>query len=154
LGEVSYGAVVSALSTMQQFELLAKRDPLWAILTDPSRKGNRWRLDEFLATGESEIDHCLRFLARRGLSPIDSAVALDFGCGVGRLTRALARRFDRVYGVDAAPTMIENIERAAADARCDISQRIESRLGRLVCHRFVLRKRAGQAPIASRSSWP
>jgi SAM-dependent methyltransferase len=32
--------------------------------------------------------------------------ALDFGCGVGRLTLALARRAGRVIGVDAAPTML------------------------------------------------
>ena len=34
--------------------------------------------------------------------------ALDFGCGVGRLTRALAAHFDRVTGVDISPAMIEH----------------------------------------------
>ena len=38
--------------------------------------------------------------------PVDFAAAIDFGCGVGRLSRALAGRFERVYGVDAAPTMV------------------------------------------------
>ncbi len=33
--------------------------------------------------------------------------ALDFGCGVGRLTQALARHFNIVDGVDIAPSMIE-----------------------------------------------
>jgi len=32
--------------------------------------------------------------------------ALDFGCGVGRLTQALAEHFERVVGVDIAPSMI------------------------------------------------
>ena len=32
---------------------------------------------------------------------------LDFGCGVGRLTQALASYFDEVHGVDIAPSMIE-----------------------------------------------
>lgn len=36
--------------------------------------------------------------------------ALDFGCGVGRLTQALANYFDQVYGVDIAPSMIELAE--------------------------------------------
>jgi ubiquinone/menaquinone biosynthesis C-methylase UbiE len=32
--------------------------------------------------------------------------ALDFGCGVGRLTHALAKYFEEVCGVDLAPSMI------------------------------------------------
>jgi trans-aconitate methyltransferase len=42
---------------------------------------------------------------------------LDFGCGVGRLTRALAKRAERVAGVDAAASMLriarENVPEAA-----------------------------------------
>jgi len=38
------------------------------------------------------------FVVRRGS-------ALDFGCGVGRLTQALAPHFDRVVGVDVSPAM-------------------------------------------------
>jgi 2-polyprenyl-3-methyl-5-hydroxy-6-metoxy-1,4-benzoquinol methylase len=34
--------------------------------------------------------------------------ALDFGCGVGRLTEALASHFDRVCGVDISPAMIQH----------------------------------------------
>src|ERR1051326_2374846 len=33
-------------------------------------------------------------------------LAVDFGCGVGRLTRALAKRAKRVVGVDVSPTML------------------------------------------------
>ena len=32
--------------------------------------------------------------------------ALDFGCVVGRLSQALCKHFDRVIGVDIAPSMI------------------------------------------------
>jgi trans-aconitate methyltransferase len=34
--------------------------------------------------------------------------ALDFGCGVGRLTAPLARRAGAVVGVDIAPTMLQH----------------------------------------------
>lgn len=30
----------------------AQADPLWAILSDPSRKGGRWDLEEFFASRE------------------------------------------------------------------------------------------------------
>ncbi len=41
--------------------------------------------------------------------------ALDFGCGVGRLSLPLASRFTRATGVDSSPTMIEHARRLAAD---------------------------------------
>jgi SAM-dependent methyltransferase len=83
-----------------------RRDPYWAIISRPDRRGNRWDLDEFLRTGIDEIDSLFAWLqeldvvARRGR-------ALDFGCGVGRLTQALARSFEECDGVDIAPSMIE-----------------------------------------------
>jgi hypothetical protein len=33
----------------------AKPDPLWAIVLDEDEKHNKWDVDEFLATGETEI---------------------------------------------------------------------------------------------------
>jgi SAM-dependent methyltransferase len=41
--------------------------------------------------------------------------ALDFGCGVGRLTRALSERFTLVYGVDAAASMVRHATEMNAD---------------------------------------
>jgi 2-polyprenyl-3-methyl-5-hydroxy-6-metoxy-1,4-benzoquinol methylase len=36
---------------------------------------------------------------------VNRKAALDFGCGVGRLSQPLARYFDRVVGVDVSPEM-------------------------------------------------
>jgi SAM-dependent methyltransferase len=98
-------------ASQQNWEYLAQKDPLWAILSDPTKKDGRWQLDEFFALGQHEIDGTLGYLARRGLEPVDFETALDFGCGVGRLSRALAGRFRRVFGVDAAPTMLAQASR-------------------------------------------
>ena len=38
--------------------------------------------------------------------PLADGVALDVGCGIGRITRALGRRFDRAIGVDVSTEMI------------------------------------------------
>lgn len=81
-------------------------DPLWAILTDPSKKNNRWDLREFFATGEAEIACLMDRVATLPLS-LRRGRALDFGCGVGRLTQALCRHFEQCVGVDIAPSMIE-----------------------------------------------
>ena len=40
--------------------------------------------------------------------------ALDYGCGVGRLTLPLAERCEHVYGVDVSPSMLREAARNAA----------------------------------------
>src|SRR5262249_21187503 len=93
----------------RNWDQFGKEDPLWAILTIPEKQGGRWDVSEFFATGEREISEALRYLAELGHAP-RRLRALDFGCGVGRLTQALALHFQEVVGVDIAPSMI-----AAAD---------------------------------------
>lgn len=91
----------------QVWEGHARQDPLWAIISTPSKRGGKWDLQEFLATGEHEIAELFATLRTHQIE-FDASAALDFGCGVGRLSQALARRFEKVCGVDIAPTMIEN----------------------------------------------
>lgn len=83
----------------------AQTDPLWAVLSDPAKKGGRWTLQEFMKNGEREIALLMRTLAELRL-PVAQAPVLDFGCGVGRLTQALGRRFGDVTGADISPQMI------------------------------------------------
>ena len=92
--------------TRQQrdWEDLASFDPWSAILREPGRQ-EAWDLEEFLATGVRDAERALAFAATQGL-PQRTRSALDFGCGVGRVTRALALQFDNVLGLDISPTMI------------------------------------------------
>ena len=89
----------------RHWDEFGRRDPYWAILTDPSKKGNRWDLDEFFRTGEHEVADVLAWVASLGV-PIRRHRALDFGCGAGRISQALAAYFEQVIGVDIAPSMI------------------------------------------------
>jgi SAM-dependent methyltransferase len=88
------------------WEDLADVDPLWAILSDPTKRNGRWDLAEFLASGKAEIE---RALARGGEFgyPKELGQALDFGCGVGRLTRAMAAHFRDCVGVDISESMVK-----------------------------------------------
>ena len=94
----------------------AARDPLWSILTLDDKRGNRWNLDEFLGTGRSEINAALRW-ARECRPQFGAGRALDFGCGVGRLTQALAASFAEVHGVDISENMIEAARRLDPEER-------------------------------------
>ncbi|HJZ76366.1 MAG TPA: class I SAM-dependent methyltransferase [Vicinamibacterales bacterium] len=88
------------------WEDAARTDPLWAILSDPEKRNRAWDLDEFFETGRREIARVFGDLRALGRSP-EGGDALDFGCGVGRLTQALAPSFHHVTGVDISPTMIQ-----------------------------------------------
>jgi SAM-dependent methyltransferase len=107
-----------------------KRDPLWAILTAPDKKGNRWSIDEFLQTGRDEIAQLMTSLDERRIT-VARGRALDFGCGAGRLTHALAAHFDHAIGLDIAPSMVAKAREIHAalpnvEFRVNASDRLES----------------------------
>lgn len=93
-----------------QWDQLGRSDPLWAILTQPDRQYGGWTVEEFFGTGEREITEVMARAASFAL-PAAHSTALDFGCGVGRLTQALAVHFERVTGVDISPVMVEQAQR-------------------------------------------
>lgn len=98
---------MSKLSGLQRdWESLAQRDALSAILTDQTKSGGKWDVTQFMATGDAEIEAVLQHLAAIGLQPDPGGAVLDFGCGVGRLTQALARRFSSCVGIDISQEMI------------------------------------------------
>jgi SAM-dependent methyltransferase len=92
------------------WESLAQRDALFAILTDHRRVGGRWNVGEFMATGKAEIETVMAYLAGIRCLPDYTGAALDFGCGVGRVTQALAPRFASCVGVDISQQMIHKAD--------------------------------------------
>jgi ubiquinone/menaquinone biosynthesis C-methylase UbiE len=84
----------------------AEADAFWVILTDSRYYGKKWDIKEFFATGEEEIGRIFRFMERQSIKP-PSGSFLDFGCGVGRASKALRERFQYGYGIDISPKMID-----------------------------------------------
>ena len=98
-------------TTKNEWEILAKLDPLWAILGENNKRFKRWELNRFFATGEKEIDSVISYLQKRKILLKNINIVLDFGCGVGRLTRALAKHFPKVYGIDISEQMIKKAKK-------------------------------------------
>ncbi len=104
------------------WEELARKEPYFAVLTDErflSGSLSPDRLREFFVSGEDDVRHLFDLVAAYLGAPIAPRNALDFGCGAGRLTLALARRAAHVVGVDAAPTMLQLAEQHRAAASAD-----------------------------------
>jgi 2-polyprenyl-3-methyl-5-hydroxy-6-metoxy-1,4-benzoquinol methylase len=94
-------------SLQKHWDLLSRQDPLEAILARSENKNVPWDVEKFFQSGVLEIDAMIRYAESFRPLP-ERKLALDFGCGVGRLTEALAAHFDRVCGVDISPEMIQH----------------------------------------------
>jgi SAM-dependent methyltransferase len=99
------------IESNKEWELSAKNDALYAIASVKGKRGGKWSLEEFFAKGEVYLSYINEHITN---IPRDSNV-LDIGCGGGRISRALAKRFARVTGVDVSPTMIDLAKEICAD---------------------------------------
>lgn len=89
-----------------------ERDPYYGVLTSPlfrldSIEENR---EEFFGTGREFVAHWLTKI-ERNFGALNDDRALDFGCGVGRLTIPLSFHFDSVVGLDISPAMLSEARR-------------------------------------------
>lgn len=96
-----------------RWEQLA-RDPYYAVLNEDGFRRDRAADDaraRFDRSGEEDVAETLAEI-RELIDPhFRPSRALDFGCGVGRLTVPLARACDHVIGVDISPRMLEEARR-------------------------------------------
>jgi len=98
--------IMTLKHVQKTYEDYGKIDPLYAVLSRKHGKDNKWDSDEFFATGREEISEALQYLGDLGLE-FPRSRALDFGCGAGRLTQALANGFKEVVGVDISYSMVD-----------------------------------------------
>jgi SAM-dependent methyltransferase len=96
---------VSLDQLQDDWSRLGQEDPLWAVYVAPGTRGGKWDVEAFFKLGQQEVDGALAELEGLGLHP-GRRRALDFGCGVGRLSQALAGHVDQVIGLDIAPSML------------------------------------------------
>lgn len=90
----------------RHWNALGEQDPLFNILTRAGKEQRRWQVDEFFATAPRSVALNLQRI-RRKARDFQPRRAMDFGCGVGRLSAVLCDHCDEVHGIDIAPSMLE-----------------------------------------------
>src|SRR5271167_1153918 len=90
---------------MSNWNTLAELDPLWTVLSDPEKKFGKWDPAEFFGTGAREAERVLALCTSNGRK-VSCEKVLDFGCGVGRMTRAFSSFFASCVGIDVSENMV------------------------------------------------
>jgi SAM-dependent methyltransferase len=110
------------VGTDKDWEKWGATDPYFGVLSDERyRRGqlDPTALEAFFRSGDEDISRVLERI-RTGFAPdFAPRSALDFGSGVGRLVIPLARRVERVVGVDISTSMIAEARRNCAAAGVD-----------------------------------
>ena len=88
-----------------------------AFYVDTSLDYDHPDMDEFLDTGKRVVRISLD--EAPAVMPAATEVALEIGCGMGRICRALAERFDRVIGYDISTEMLRQARELVPDERVD-----------------------------------
>jgi SAM-dependent methyltransferase len=102
----------------RQWRALGESEPFWSVLThDEFRAAN---LDgaavaRFYETGAEHAALIELFCARNSVE-IRRGTCIELGCGVGRVTRHLAARFERVIAIDIAEGNLDECRKMAEAA--------------------------------------
>jgi ubiquinone/menaquinone biosynthesis C-methylase UbiE len=96
---------------------LGAEDPLWAVSVAPDKRGGRWDVEQFLATGRADVAATMAWLDTLNLGQ-HWEKALDFGCGAGRLSQALTDYAGEVVGVDVSAPMLDTARKLDPGGRC------------------------------------
>ncbi|TDY25501.1 methyltransferase family protein [Paraburkholderia sp. BL6665CI2N2] len=110
------------VSTDREWEKFGASDPYYGVLSHDRFKGgntDQTARDDFFSSGEVHVTQCFSIIEKELDANFEPHRALDFGCGVGRITIPLARRIDRVVGLDVSDSMLveakKNCQRSGLD---------------------------------------
>jgi SAM-dependent methyltransferase len=94
------------------WEHYGSKDPYYGVLSIPEFHSDRMSDEakaKFFASGVVDVDSYIE-LAQSTYGALNFDTALDYGCGVGRLSRRLADLFTQVIAVDISDSMLENAQ--------------------------------------------
>ena len=110
----SFWRLVKPDATDENWKFYGEKSPYFGVVSWSQFRQenlNEQSIADFFATGEAYVE-TLTGIIRATVAPDFRPLnAVDFGCGVGRLVIPLAKRCDKVTGIDVSPAMIEEAKR-------------------------------------------
>ncbi len=100
----------------RQWERYGAVDPYYGVLSEADFHHSHLDAEareRFFETGRRHVAELVAAIEPLVGGNLQCRAALDYGCGVGRLTLPLAERCERVYGVDVSPSMLREARRNA-----------------------------------------
>ena len=94
------------------YGVLASDEFLSQNITESSKR-------KFFQSGENHVEHVLSTIQSHLDADFEPQAVLDFGCGVGRIVLALARRCPSVTGLDVSPSMLSEAKKNCQAANLD-----------------------------------
>ena len=98
-----------------EWKFWGKHDPLWGVaaLQGRNKDGqNPWSDEEFYELGRMDWSDFIIHWEKYGL---ESNVAVEIGCGAGRITKPMAAYFHQVYAFDVSEDMITYASKNISD---------------------------------------
>jgi len=94
------------------WEELGKREPHWSVVVaEQYQQANiQAHEKEFYQTGAQHVAQLFATLERNHVEYRGFKTCLDYGCGVGRITRHLAKRFEKVHAYDISLPHLQTAE--------------------------------------------
>lgn len=79
--------------------------------------GHKWDPQEFFESGERDCELFVDPVIEELALEAGASRMLELGCGVGRMTKALAERFDAVHATDVSAEMVEQARNYSHDLK-------------------------------------
>ncbi len=94
------------------WEHFSETEPYWSVLTQDRFKCHSIQggKDDFYRSGHNDVVIFFRTLDRNGIDYTSFKTCLEWGCGLGRVTRWLAERFETVFGYDISKSHLQLAE--------------------------------------------
>lgn len=107
--------------TSQVWRGLGETEALWSVITHDSLRADRnvtpAQVAAFYGGGRDDVRYIRAFVRRAGRKLSDFPVAVEYGCGVGRVTHWLAKEFGHVRAYDISPSHLEAARRYMEENR-------------------------------------
>jgi SAM-dependent methyltransferase len=108
----------SITNTDAVWEWFGKNQPYFGVIVDAMYRNeqlNEQAKRDFFSTGKAHVEFVLQSIKEHFDTNLTIKRALDFGCGVGRLTIPLSTACEKVVGVDVSPSMLQEATKNAKE---------------------------------------